>query len=475
MMGTKIRILLVDDSENDLLIIKRALQNDDFEPVITRIETREEMTRALQDQDWDVILCDYRMPQFEAEEALLLLHESNQDIPFIIVSGVVSEETAVKLMKMGADDYLKKDRLTRLGPAIRREMKEVEMRRQKRLAQEKLAESERRYRMLVQSISDSILVVDIEGTIQEYHSAKYLCDIVSNVVIGETKIMSLFNQSVAEKYEQAIRTTYEKQTMQEFEFILDDTQPHFCHASLTPHEDGEHIVIVLRDISQLKRTEQELRATYRMAMLYLDLMSHDIRNYLQAMKIGIELVEQEQLPQKSRNLLQEVMSSIDACNDLISAVNATRDILQAPMKNVSLIETIQTTLQMVRTKHKCVKVLMTSDVDSAIVQADKYLKLLFLNLLENAVKHNNSPCPKIWIRIVSVDNGYEVRIADNGQGINDRMKKTLFDPNRRFGGVGIHQVVQLCEKYGGKLEVVDRDPNDWTRGAEFRVWLPVAQ
>ncbi len=474
-MGTTVHVLLIDDSDDDRVLIDRTLKQDDFDPVIKRVESREEMREALQGQDWDVILCDYYMPRFGAEEALDILTQVGKDIPFIIVSGVISEDAAVKLMKMGANDYVKKDRLSRLGPVIRREMKEAQQRSEKRIAQAKLYESERRYRMLVQSMMDTIFVVDLDGTVQEYHSTRHFCDTIPEVIEGETTISDLFKPDIAKRYKDAIKKTFEEQTNHEFEFVIEDHCPYYCHTSLSPHEDDEHVVIVLRDISQLKKTEQELRATYRIAMLYFDLMSHDIRNYLQAMKIGIELVMQENMSNRSQKLLNEVMHAIDECADLISAVSATKDILQTPMMNVPLLETLSECIRIIQNRHENVQIEMDSDVRSAVVQADKYLILLFMNLLENAVVHNNSNQPHIWIKVIQIDNGFEIRIADNGPGISDSMKKTLFDPNRRFGGVGVHQVIQLCEKYGGRIDVVDRDPNNSKSGVEFRVWLPAPQ
>ena len=95
-----------------------------------------------------------------------------------------------------------------------------------------------------------------------------------------------------------------------------------------------------------------------------------------------------------------------------------------------------------------------------------------MNLLDNAVVYNNKKTRQIWVELIEVDEGYEISIADNGAGIPDEKKDILFDPDRRFGGVGVHQVRRIVQKYGGKLSVHDRIDGDIEQGAKFRIWVP---
>jgi len=127
-MEKKLYVLIVEDSEDDALLLVRNLKNGGYEPVWERVENIQTMKAALQNRNWDIILCDYKMPTFSAPEALKLVQEMNLDIPFIVVSGTVGEETAVEVMKAGAQDYLMKDKLARLTAAIAREIREVKMR-----------------------------------------------------------------------------------------------------------------------------------------------------------------------------------------------------------------------------------------------------------------------------------------------------------------------------------------------------------
>lgn len=135
-MAQPLHVLIVEDSEDDTLLLLRALQRGGYEPFYERVDTREAMISALEKKKWDIVISDYSMPQFSGPEALKILKEKNIDIPFIIVSGVIGEETAVSAMKAGAHDYIMKNNLIRLVPAIERELREAEIRKKQREIEE---------------------------------------------------------------------------------------------------------------------------------------------------------------------------------------------------------------------------------------------------------------------------------------------------------------------------------------------------
>ena len=90
----------------------------------------------------------------------------------------------------------------------------------------------------------------------------------------------------------------------------------------------------------------------------------------------------------------------------------------------------------------------------------------------NAIEHNPNEEKKVWVDLTEVDHGYIVSIADNGKGIPDTLKTSIFDTSRRFGGLGLHTAQFIVEKYNGRIEVHDRVIDDSTQGAEFRIWIP---
>ena len=143
-----LRALIADDSENDVLLLLRVLRKAGYEPVYERVWTAPAMKAALQRQAWDIVISDYEMPNFGGFEALQLLKESGHDLPFILVSAVISEETAVAAMKAGAHDYIMKRNLARLAPAIERELREAQTRVARKAAETALRQSEEQLRQV---------------------------------------------------------------------------------------------------------------------------------------------------------------------------------------------------------------------------------------------------------------------------------------------------------------------------------------
>jgi diguanylate cyclase len=131
-MSKPLRVLIVEDSENDALLLLRGLSRGGFEPQFERVETPEAMAAALSAQPWDIIVSDYSMPHFSGLAALWVLKQSGLDLPFILVSGTIGEDVAVEAMKAGAHDYVMKGNLQRLSSAIERELREAEVRKERK-------------------------------------------------------------------------------------------------------------------------------------------------------------------------------------------------------------------------------------------------------------------------------------------------------------------------------------------------------
>lgn len=158
-----LRVLLVEDSENDATLLELALQRTGFSTQCERVETGEGLAAALDRQEWDVVIADYVMPQFDGLSALAVVKEKGFDLPFIIVSGHITDDTAVAAMKAGAHDYVMKDNLTRLGPAVERELRDAEVRRARKLTEKKLWEEHSFRSAIENSIPSGIVVLNLDG------------------------------------------------------------------------------------------------------------------------------------------------------------------------------------------------------------------------------------------------------------------------------------------------------------------------
>ena len=161
--GQPLQVLLVEDSENDALLLELELERAGYKVTCRRVETAADMASALHSQSWDLAVADYLMPHFNGLEALGLVKSLGLDLPFIIVSGHITDDTAVAAMKAGAHDYVMKDNLARLGPAVQRELREAEVRRQRRLADQQL-KAEQVFRQAIEnSVPSGIAAVDLDG------------------------------------------------------------------------------------------------------------------------------------------------------------------------------------------------------------------------------------------------------------------------------------------------------------------------
>src|SRR5258706_1549201 len=158
---SRLRILHVEDSERDFALVKRHLSRADYDVVSVRVETASAMAAVLPNDVWDVILCDYSMPEFTALAALNLVKEMKIDVPFIVISGTIGEALAVEAMRAGAHDYLIKTNLARLVPVIEREINEAFNRRSRREAEEDV----RRQSAALEMAANSIVIINREGEI----------------------------------------------------------------------------------------------------------------------------------------------------------------------------------------------------------------------------------------------------------------------------------------------------------------------
>ena len=131
-MGTPLRVLLAEDSENDARLLLHELRRAGFEPQHVRVDTAAAMSAALESQSWDFVISDYHMPTFSGTAALALVRERDREVPFIFVSGTIGEDIAVEAMRAGAQDYVMKGSLRRLGPALHRELEEAQTRKDRR-------------------------------------------------------------------------------------------------------------------------------------------------------------------------------------------------------------------------------------------------------------------------------------------------------------------------------------------------------
>ena len=166
-MGTPLRVLIIEDSEEDTQLLLRELRRGGYDVEAQRVETAEAMQSALMQRTWDVILSDYSLPKFSAPQALEVLKDSDWDLPFIIISGTIGEENAVNALKAGANDFLVKGKFARLGPVIDRELREAEIHRDRKRAEQQINYHAR----LLRHINDAVIATDDQFRVTAWNRA----------------------------------------------------------------------------------------------------------------------------------------------------------------------------------------------------------------------------------------------------------------------------------------------------------------
>ncbi|MSS99727.1 MAG: PAS domain S-box protein [Pedosphaera sp.] len=272
-MKTQLRVLIVEDSEFDSRILVSLLRAGGYEIISKRVETSEDLAAALTAQSWDLVLADYNLPRFSAPEALKLLQDRGVDLPFVIISGGIGEDIAVAAMKAGAHDYLMKGNLARLLPAVERELREAEVREARRQAEQSLRENEARYRLLWETASDAVLLMDTDSCIHFANPAVRLVFgyapeelIEQNLTLllpeklhpsGAGGVMSTLHSGVREtsdKHRRVMETCGVRKDGAQvvIEIAFNDME----------FQNKRWFVAFIRDITARKQAEEELRQTH---------------------------------------------------------------------------------------------------------------------------------------------------------------------------------------------------------------------
>ena len=261
-----LRVLIVEDAEYDALLLVEHLQRSGYQVRSHRVETADGMSEALARGEWDVILADYRMPRFNAPAALRLLQASGRDVPFIIVSGTIGEETAVEALKAGAHDFMVKGSLARLAPAIERELRDARVRRERSHAEAALRKSEERYRGLLEGVPAGIYRTAPDGTVLDANTHFFeMLGLQDRSATGTLNVLSAYADPAERERWRAAVEAGQGVAGVEFQVRRTDGQLIWvrdtCRAVREPGGDGgvRYYEGVLEDITQLRAAQEESR------------------------------------------------------------------------------------------------------------------------------------------------------------------------------------------------------------------------
>ena len=267
-MEQELRILHLEDSAVDAELVVRELRNIKMTFTIKRVETRDDFIKAIDGFKPDLILLDYKLPAFDGLSALAISREKCSDTPVIFVSGVIGEDSAIETLKSGATDYVLKDKLARLAPAIVRAFRESEEIRERKRAEEVLRESEERFLTIVESAMDAIICLKPPGTIYLWNKkAEEMFGYPAAEAMGRGMHALIVPERYHEKEREGLKTFFQTgigtgvgKTIELCALRRDGTEfP--IELSISPMQiRGEwHATGIIRDITKRKQSEEELK------------------------------------------------------------------------------------------------------------------------------------------------------------------------------------------------------------------------
>ena len=487
-MSKALSLLQVEDSESDAKLIVRLLKNAGYDVHAVRVETAPQMRAALQKRAWDALIADYHLPQFDAPSALAALRETELDIPFIVVSGAVGEDRAVAMMKAGAHDYVMKSSLTRLVPAVEREIQEATVRRERKAADEALRlarqETERGHRLLDAVFTaqmDAVVVYDTAGIAIHANPA-------ASAIFGFNPT-GMANAAILEKLklaagpqESATRRALAGETVVGVE---QRGEGRTFESSSSPMRDaGGQItgaVTIARDISEKKRGEQLLQQAQKLESIALLAggIAHDFNNILTAVAGNISLALEDSCPDcEARSVLPAALESVQR------AACLTRQLLAYAGKGAFIRKPVSVS----GVGEQAVAILLPSLPERIRLRTDfagdlppllmdpGQLEQMFSNLILNAVEAiPDGRSGIVTVRTAFENNSVSIEVSDDGCGMDAETQKRIFDPffSSKFPGrgLGLAAVEGIVRSLDGRI-VVDSAVGAGTRMA---VVLPVSQ
>ena len=502
-MSKPLRLLQIEDSESDADLILRLLMQGGFEVTSQRVEDAAGLRLALRDDTWDVIVADYHLPGFDAPGALRILQECGKDIPCIVVSGVMGEETAVEMMKSGAHDYLTKNNLSRLVPAVERELAEAAARRESKQAQEELRASEERLALAVEA--NQIGTFDFypqSGNLIWSRFARQHYGVSPEAEVTYDTFLRALHPSdrdrVIQTLQDALRSENGGNYAHEYRSVgIEDGEERWISSRGRVFFDAEmhavRVVGVIQNVTDRKRLEKQLLQSQKIESVgrLAASIAHDFNNLLTIINGYAHLVLAEMGPEHAlRDSMEELSKAA------MQAAGLTRQLLSftrrqaAEPKTIALNEFVKEHDNMLRRLlGENIELVVSLDSQAGTFRADPgQIGQVLMNLAVNA-KDAMPSGGKLIIETSSMvaDDHFArthlhvgpgeyavLTVTDSGTGMSAEVKAHLFEPfftTKEPGkgtGLGLSTVYGIVNQSGGSIWVTS-EPD---RGTTFKLFFP---
>jgi two-component system, cell cycle sensor histidine kinase and response regulator CckA len=502
-MPIALRVLIVEDSEDDALLLLRELRRGGYAPEFSRVFTADALRAALGEQSWDLVLSDFSMPQFSALAALEVVRERGLDLPFIIVSGTIGEESAVTALKSGAHDFVVKGHMARLLPAIERELREAADRRARRQVEEALRESEDRFRRLAENALDVIYhyrlapsprveyISPAAAEITGYAPEEYYADPLLPFTMLHPEDRPLL-PTLAQAFGRPRLTL-------SLRMLRKDGTPIWTDHRVVPVYDASGALVavegIARDVTERRRLEAQFLQSQKMEGIgrLAGGVAHDFNNLLTAIVGYVELALDE-LPTDHvvRSDLEEVR------NAAVRATSLTRQLLTFARKQSISPESLDLN-HLIRDVEKLLGRLIGADVELVTALAGDLwqvrvdpgqIEQVLVNLAVNArdampyggrltIETANLALDEAYLQEqmpLAPGEYVLISVSDTGVGMTDEVRRHLFEPffstktPDKGTGLGLATCYGIVSRHGGGMWAYG-EPG---QGATFRIYLPRA-
>ncbi len=492
-MGIPLRVLIVEDSEDDVRLLARELKRGGYDVTHEQVDTAPAMQAALDRQVWDVVIGDFSMPKFSGVEALALVRERGLDVPYICVSGTITEEVAVAAMKAGANDWVTKGQLKRLLPAIERELREAKGRAALRAA-------EASYETLVEHAPVGIYRSSLDGRFLSVNTA--LVRILGYDSAADMLQLDLARDVYADPAERqrlVDRDSYTDREYDEVEATWKGKDGRLLTVQLSVRavrnaaRQVEYYETFVRDVTEQRRLQQQLVQVQKMEAVgrLAGGIAHDFNNLLTVITSYSDLLlEDLGKDDPKRDDVQQVLKAADGAASLTRQLLAfsRQQVLAPRVVNLNaVVEGLQKILR--RVIGEDVELAAALAPDLGAVKADVgQLEQVLMNLTVNA-RDAMPTGGKLTIETANVEHEPEyalereaaavgrfvmLAVTDTGVGMDEGTKAKIFEPfftTKEAGkgtGLGLATVYGIVNQSGGFIWVYSEPGN----GTSFKIYLP---
>jgi two-component system cell cycle sensor histidine kinase/response regulator CckA len=491
-------VLIVEDSEIDAELLIRELRRGSFDVTALRVQTASEMRHALALRQWDVILSDFTLPSFDAPGALAVVKDSGLDIPFIVMSGTVDEESAIDALRAGAHDFLSKGRLARLLPAIERELRELKVREARRRAEHELRESEQRYRRIVETTNEGVWVLDTTGSTTFVNArTASLLGYSAESLVG-LSLLELLDESSRARVSRSLARR-EPTGHTDIQFRRQDGTDLWVMLDSTPILDRngryEGALVMLMDVTARRQLEDQLRQAQKMEAIgsLAGGVAHDFNNLLSVVLSYSALILEGLEPD---SVIRPEVEEVQRAGE--RAAQLTRQLLAFSRRQVFALRVIDLR-QVLTGMEPLLRRLLPANVQLSMLNAEALgnvradpgqMEQVVMNMVVNARDAMpNGGLITIETSDVELDSAYvsqhlgvtpgryvRLSITDNGSGMDSDTLARIFEPffttkeKDKGTGLGLSTAFGIVQQSGGHMWV----QSELGAGTTFHVYVPRA-